>query len=163
VIRCIVWPEEFSKFGEQIQNETICFLSGKVDRRGREPNLIVEELITLEEAEKKFTDQVAIKFQRGLHTETDVGRAREILKRFPGRCDVVLVVESFDDMNPSQRVRYLMTPGPDSKVSADARLAIELREVLGPGNVKFLTTQRKKPNGPHSRSGNGADTKAYAR
>lgn len=163
VIRCIVWPEEFSKFGEQIQNETICFLSGKVDRRGREPNLIVEELITLEEAEKKFTDQVAIKFQRGLHTESDVGRAREILKRFPGRCDVVLVVESFDDTNPSQRVRYLMTPGVDSKVSGDPRLAIELREILGPGNVKFLTTQRKKPNGPHSRSGSGADAKAYAR
>lgn len=155
VIRCIMWPEEFSRFGELIQNETICFLSGKVDRRGREPNLIVEELITLDQAEKKFTDQVAIKFQRGLHTNDDVARAREILKRYPGRCDVVLVVESFDDDNPSQRVKYLMTPAADTKVAADSRLATELRAVLGPGNIKFLTTQRKKPNGPHARSGNG--------
>jgi DNA polymerase-3 subunit alpha len=163
VIRCIMWPEEFSKFGELVQNETMCFLQGKVDRRGREPNLIVEELITLDQAEKKFTDQVAIKFQRGLHTNDEVQRAREILKRYPGRCDVVLVVESFDDANPSQRVKYLLTPAAETPVAADSRLATELRAVLGPGNVKFLTTQRKKPNGPHVRTGNGVGANAYAR
>jgi DNA polymerase-3 subunit alpha len=163
VIRCIMWPEEFSKFGELVQNETMCFLQGKVDRRGREPNLIVEELITLEQAEKKFTDQVAIKFQRGLHTHDEVQRTQEILKRFPGRCDVVLVVESFDDASPSQRVKYLLTPPADLRVAADSRLAAELRSVLGPGNVKFLTTPRKRPNGPHARTGSGVVTNAYAR
>ena len=56
--------------------EAICFIEGRVDRRGREPNVVVNNLITLDEASRKFTDQVAIKFLRGLHGEREIDRGR---------------------------------------------------------------------------------------
>src|SRR4029079_10323458 len=105
-VRCIMWPEEFAKFGEQVKAETICFLEAKVDRRGREPNLIVHGLITREEADKRFTDQVAIKFQRGVSGPEDIDRVGELLRRYPGRCVVAVVVESFDDKAPDRKLRY---------------------------------------------------------
>lgn len=150
-VRCIMWPEDFAKFGEQVKSETICFLEAKVDRRGREPNLIVHNLITLEEADKRFTDQIAIKFQRGLHSPDDIDRVSAILKRFPGRCGVAVVVESYDENNPSQKLRYLLAPGQNLKVAADPNLASELQQLLGAGSVRFLSTQKRKSNG----NGNG--------
>ncbi|MFN0055597.1 MAG: DNA polymerase III subunit alpha [Planctomycetales bacterium] len=153
-VRCIMWPEDYAKFGEQVQQDTICFLEAKVDRRGREPNLIVHNLITLEEADKRFTDQVALKFQRGLHSEGDIDKVRAILGRFPGRCGVALVVESFDEKNPAQKLRYLLAPSQNLKVAADVRLAQELQQVLGAGNVRFMSTQKRKGNGSNG-YGNG--------
>lgn len=147
VVRCIMWPEEFSKFGEQIKSETICFIEGRVDRRGREPNLIVHDLITLEQADRKFTDQVAIQFKRGLHSEDDVTRVRTIIRRHPGRCDVVLFIESVDETNPSQRLRYLLAPSGEIKVAADPALETELQQVLGRENVKLVSLQKKRPAG----------------
>jgi DNA polymerase-3 subunit alpha len=153
-VRCIMWPEDFAKFGEQVKTETICFLEAKVDRRGREPNLIVHNLITLEEADKRFTDQVAIKFQRGLHGPDDIDKVRAILRRYPGRCGVAVVVESFDEKNPAVKLRYLLAPGQDVKVAADGRLAEELQQILGAGNVRFLSAPKRRSNGANG-NGNG--------
>jgi DNA polymerase-3 subunit alpha len=158
-VRCIMWPEDFAKFGEQVKTETICFLEAKVDRRGREPNLIVHNLITMDEADKRFTDQVAIKFQRGLHGPDDIDRVRALLRRYPGRCGVAVVVESFDENNPAVKLRYLLAPGQDVKVAADGRLAEELQQILGAGNVRFLSTPKRKPNGAN---GNGRRSMAAA-
>lgn len=151
-VRCIMWPEEFAKYGDFVRPEMICFLEARVDRRGREPNLIVGSLITLEQADQKFTDQVAIKFLRGIHSEQDIEQAGAILKRHPGRCDLAVIVETFDEKNPTLRVRHLLAPAGSFKVAANARLAEELQQLLGPANVQFLSVQKKRSNGAN---GNG--------
>jgi len=147
VVRCIMWPEEFSRIGDFVQNDAICFLRGKVDRRGREPNLIVEELVPLDQAEKKFADQVAIKFDRKWHDSNTVTRVNETLRRYPGRCTVAFVVDSYADNKPV-RVK-LAVPG-IVKVAADSILRQELIAILGEGNVQF-TFPRKRMNS----NGNG--------
>ena len=152
-VRCIMWPEDFAKFGEQVKTETICFIEAKVDRRGREPNLIVHNLITLEEADKRFTDQVAIKFQRGLHGPDDIDRVRSLMKQYPGKCGVALVVESFDEKNPSIKLRYLLAPAQDVKVAADPRLAHDLQQILGAGNVRFMSSMKRRNGGQNGANG----------
>jgi DNA polymerase-3 subunit alpha len=160
-VRCIMWPEDYARLGEHVKPEAICFIEGKVDRRGREPNVVVNNLITIDEAARKFTDQVAIKFQRGLHRESEIDRAGEILRRHPGRCDVAIVVESFDDENPSVRLKYLLSPSSNFKVAANAELASELEQLLGAGNVRFLSTQKRRPGGDGNGKGNGRRPGGY--
>ena len=143
-VRCIMWPEDYARLGEMVKAEQICFIEGRVDRRGREPNLVVNELMTLEQADRKFTDRVAVKFKRGLHSEEDIVRVRDILRRHPGRCDVALVVETFDEQNPTLRQRVILAPSAEVKVAAEATLAKELQEVLGQDNVQFTTTQKAR-------------------
>jgi DNA polymerase-3 subunit alpha len=150
-VRCIMWPEDYARLGEHVKPEAICFIEGRVDRRGREPNVVVNALITLDEASRKFTDQVAVKFQRGLHGDGEIDRVGEILRRHPGRCDVVIVIESFDDQNPTLRFRHLLQPSSAFKVAANTELASELEQVLGAGNVRYVSTQKHKPGG----NGNG--------
>lgn len=142
IVRCIIWPEDFSRQGELVKQEEIVFVRGRVDRRGREPNLIVQELITLEAADKKFTERVVLRFQRGLHTEADFVKARGILCEYPGKCEVVLVVESFDDENNDKKMKYSVST--DLRVSAEAELDRKLQELLGKQNVRFHGEPKKK-------------------
>ena len=94
ILRCIAWPSDYDRFKELITTENIVIIQGKVDRRGREPNIVINRIMTLDQADKEFTSQVAIKFERGLHTLEDVENVRKILSHYPGSTDVVLVVDS---------------------------------------------------------------------
>ena len=142
IIRCIIWPEDFSRQGELVKTEEIVFVRGRVDRRGREPNLVVSEITTLEQATRKFVDKVILRFQRGLHTEADFHQARSILLRYEGKCEVQLSVESFEEENTSRKVRYPISCG--LKVAADPAMEQELRDLLGSSNVLFHGEPKRK-------------------
>jgi DNA polymerase-3 subunit alpha len=102
-VRCILWPDDFALHGDKIVADAICVLEGRVDRRGRQPNLIVNKVHTLEEAERKFTRQVAIKFRRGFHTEEDMRRVRDIVARHPGGTPLAIVLETWEEPNGADR------------------------------------------------------------
>ncbi len=150
-VRCIMWPEDYARLGDHVKTEAICLIEGRVDRRGREPNVVVNALITIEEASHKFTDQVAVKFRRGMHGEGEIDRVGEILRRHPGRCEVAIVIDSYDEHNPTLRFRYLLQPASSLKVAANTELATELEQVLGAGNVQYVSKEKRKPGG----NGNG--------
>jgi DNA polymerase-3 subunit alpha len=95
IVRCIAWPEDYARYEELIKTESVIIVAGKVDRRGREPNLVVNRIFTLDQADKEFTTQVAIKFEKGLHSYDDIQRVRNAISRYPGPTDVILIVDSF--------------------------------------------------------------------
>jgi DNA polymerase-3 subunit alpha len=154
VVRCILWPDDFAREGEKIQAESIVVVKARIDSRGREPNLIVNKVLTLSDAAKEFTRQVAIKFKRELHGESDMKRVKDILSRYPGKTPVVIVLESWLEEGRKEptsesgssattttagtnRIRaYLTNP---QQVSARAELRQELCDVLGPEGILFQT------------------------
>jgi len=146
IVRCIMWPEQFAQQGNLVQPELICFVKGRIDRRGREPNVIVDRLLTLEDAEKEFTSLVAIKFQKGLHTAEDMTRVRDILNRFPGKTEVHIIVDSADENAPNQRVRYILYPPSALRVSCGPHFREELEQALGNDHFRFHAAQ-KRTNG----------------
>ena len=153
VIRCIMWPEDYARLGDRLEPETICFVKGKVDRTRREPNLIVNQLLSIEEAEKEFTSVVAIKFQRGLHTEDDMRQVHDILRLFPGQTEVRVVVDSTNQEDPNTRLRYTMSTPSDLRVSCSAKLRAELGHVLGEEHFRFHAASKK--SGGRSGNANG--------
>ena len=163
-VRCIMWPEEFARQGEKVEQEAVLYVKGKVDRRGREPNLIVNRLMTPDEAIKEHTRQLAVKFQKGLHAESDLSRVREILGRYPGETDVVVLIDTGSaealngpdgeaDGNPETaavRTRYrLSTPG-HLRVSCGPGLRRELTEVMGEAHLHFWSPPVRRKTGSPS-------------
>jgi DNA polymerase III subunit alpha len=160
VVRCIMWPDDYATQGEKVEPEAIVVVKGRTDARGREPNVIVNKLMTLDEAEKEFTKQVAIFFQNGFHSEEEMRRVREVLGRFPGKTPVVIVVETNDpqpngtngahgngadpasngngtetETNGIHRLRAILATS--LNVSARMELKQELQAVLGETACKF--------------------------
>jgi DNA polymerase-3 subunit alpha len=144
VVRCIMWPEDYAKQGESVKPEQVGYVRGRVDRRGREPNVIVNRLYTLEEAVNEFTTQVAIKFQRGLHTEEDMLRVRQVLGSHPGPVDVVVVIDSADERDPSVRRRFFLALPNTLRVTCCNPLRGELQSILGEEHVRFHSAPPKK-------------------
>ncbi|MFM8221801.1 MAG: hypothetical protein ACKOJF_23055, partial [Planctomycetaceae bacterium] len=77
--------------------------------------------------------------------------------RHPGRCEVVIVVQTFSEQNPSHRFRALLHPAPQLKVQPSPALVAELRAVVGSGNVQ-LVAGKKKPLG---NGGGKGSSKSY--
>jgi len=98
VVRCIMWPDDFATQGEKIEPEAIIIVKGRIDSRGREPNVICNKVMTLSDAEKEFTKQIFIKFIRGQNTEDEMKRIRDVLSRFPGKTPVAIVVETWQEI-----------------------------------------------------------------
>lgn len=150
IVRCIMWPEEFSRLGEKVEAEAVRFVRGKVDKRNREPNVIVDAMWTMEEVEKEFTRQIAIKFQRGVHDSRIVTRVRDILQRYPGKSEVMVVVDTLDEARPTCRMRYIAQKPLDIKVSCTRELKTELADVLGPGHLHIAAEPKRKSGNAQS-------------
>jgi DNA polymerase-3 subunit alpha len=136
IIRCIMWPEQFSKQGDKVKQDTICFVKGKIDKRGRDPNLIVDQLLTREEADREYAKLLAIRFQRGLHTEQDMLAVRNILQSHPGKTEVRLMVETTESSSKS-RLRYFLSPTTTIRVDCGPKLREDLSGVLGDEHFQF--------------------------
>jgi DNA polymerase-3 subunit alpha len=141
VVRCIMWPEEFSRLGEKVAPEQIRFIRGKVDKRSREPNVVIDAIWTMEEVEKEFTRQVLIKFQKGLHDTRVIERVRDIIGKNPGRAEIFVLVDTADN---NGKVRYTSQKPLEQKLSVNPELRRELAEALGDGHVKFIADLKKK-------------------
>ena len=153
-VRCIMWPEEFARQGELVKQEEVLYLKGKVDRRGREPNLIVNRLLSPDDAVKEHTRQLAVKFRKGLHAEREMSRVRDILGRYPGETDVVVLVDCAGGADGAEtssgRIRYrLSTPG-NLRVACGPALRRELTEAVGEEHLRFWSPPVKRLRPSHS-------------
>ncbi len=145
IVRCIAWPADYSRYESLIRPESIVVVQGRVDRRGREPNLIVNRMFSLDEADREFTSQVAIKFEQGLHTRQDMETIHRVVRKYPGSTGVVLVVDSTDpsaddtaaESPAGGRLRYILTTGTSCEVSVSPEFRQELVESIGEQFFEF--------------------------
>ena len=172
---CILWADEFAKYAEQIVPEAVCVFQGRVDRKGRKPSVVVGRVLEPGDAEREFTTQVAIKFQRGLHSPLEMRRVRDVIARHPGQTEVVLVIDSFRDesdlpessssdsvpghaasltatatttaVQPRQRFRYIVTTAGECRVSCTPDLRRDLAEVIGPDHVQLTSAVKRSRSG----------------
>mgnify|MGYP007026229927 CR=1 FL=1 len=90
------------------------------------------------------SSDLAVKFQRGLHSEADMTRVRDILTRFPGRIKVVVVVDSANEETPGKPIRYVLNTPAALCVSCSSELRTALGDVLGKEHLEFHSPSRRK-------------------
>lgn len=144
LVRCIMWPEQFARMGEKVSLEAMVIIKGKIDKRGREPNVVVDQLLTLNDARKQFTDRLAINFKRGVHSRQDMVNVHDVLTQFPGQTEVLLVVDSVDQNQVDTQLRYVLNPPGNLRVSCSQEFESQLSTVIGESHIHFHTTNKKK-------------------
>lgn len=159
IVRCIAWPEDYARYDEVIETENVVIVAGRVDRRGREPNVIVNRILTLDQADREFTAQVAVKFESGMHTESEMDRVRALIGRYPGQTDVVLIVDSWSEsagreqvdaaekLPEADRLRYVLTTGNDCRVSVGPEFLQGLGEIVGESNYALKAARSRRGSG----------------
>ncbi|MEX2139411.1 MAG: DNA polymerase III subunit alpha [Pirellulales bacterium] len=150
MIRCILWPSDFVNYGHLVADGAIIALRGSIDRRpgSDEANLIVNEIFPLSELAQRFTRGLRLRLDEQQHSERALDSLHEILRGYPGTCEVELALVLADG---SKLLLKCNTP----KVQLSPELRSRLDDLLGPGNVKLIAAPPTNRESPGRNNGNG--------
>ncbi|MCP4190068.1 MAG: DNA polymerase III subunit alpha [Planctomycetaceae bacterium] len=134
MIRCILWPNDFQQYGEMIQADAVMVIRGVIDRRGGgdEANLIVNELIPIEQLDARYTSGIQVRVNELTHGEKGLTQIREIMRGYPGTCEVQLLLCLENDNRVQLKSGNLQV-----ELSSEMRDRID--DLLGPGNFRLLS------------------------
>ena len=130
-----------------VEADKIVAVRGVIDKRpgSEDANFIVNELIPLESLESRFTKGIIVRVDEAKHGEKGLQGLFEILRGYPGACDVQLVLTLAD--------RTRMVLGQRSvKVAFDPELRQRIVDFLGEGSFKVKTAEFKPTQKPERRN-----------
>jgi DNA polymerase III subunit alpha len=144
-IRCILWPEEFLKFGDLVKADAILLVRGAVDRRGGdEANLVVNELIPIEQLDTRYTSGVVIRIDQRIHGDEILPKVREIVRCYPGNLALELVLSLTDGSRVHLKSHRL-------QLEVNPELRQRMDDLLGPGHYQLMVSPPKPANGNGNR------------
>ncbi|MEM1067762.1 MAG: DNA polymerase III subunit alpha [Planctomycetota bacterium] len=135
-IRCIIWPKTFVDSGHRVEADAVVLAKGKVDRRGGgdEANLIIDELIPIDELDKRYTHGMRIRLLEDEHDGETVGRLREIIRGYPGAQELLFCIQ----MDEGETV-HLKSDKYRVEVTPELRQRID--DLLGTGHYKLMMSR----------------------
>jgi DNA polymerase-3 subunit alpha len=153
-IRCILWPEEFARHGHLAQADATLVVRGVIDRRpgSEETNIVVNELIPLEELQGRFTRGLMLRVDEQQHGEPTLDALYEILRGYPGNCELQMVLCLADGSRAYLKCDRL-------RVDLNAEMRSRVDSLLGPGNVRLISA----PPTPAAAPQRGRERGALAR
>ncbi len=127
-VQVTVFPRTFDQYKHLLLDDTVVLARGKLDERGEEPALILEELMTVEDALKRFEGGLVV--QLAPEDAALLPQLRSTLLKHPGKRPLFLMVTG-DDGHVRQ-VRVV-----DTRVDINAELAAEVDRLLGRSRVRL--------------------------
>jgi DNA polymerase-3 subunit alpha len=135
---CVLWPDDYIRYKDLVEEDRICFLGGTVERTREEPGLVVTRILTTEQAQRERTTGLALALRLSEHGPGHLDAVARVLQRARGSCPVFLYVRDHAG-------KLMVLKAADSfRVNPSTLRREELEAILGPGTVRF------------SRQGNGA-------
>jgi DNA polymerase-3 subunit alpha len=151
IMRSIVWPEEFARFGELVQPDAILVVRGRIDKRpgSEEANLIVDELLPPSDMDQRYTKGLILRVVEETHGPRGLDQLYEILRGYPGNLELELLLCLADGAK-------LRCQCEGFRIAVNPEMRTRIEQLLGPGNFR-LFTQRPRPSAPPPKAprGNG--------
>ncbi|NMC19277.1 MAG: DNA polymerase III subunit alpha [Thermogutta sp.] len=146
IVRCIMWPEAYARYGEYLAGDRVVAALGTIDKRGGgdEFNLIVQELIPVEDLEKRFARGIQLQLIEGRDPCETLDNLYRTIKLYPGRGELQLLLVLRDGRQVVMDCRGL-------GVALDSELAARLEDILGMGRVRRLAVRLGNGRNGHSR------------
>ena len=103
-------------------------------------------MIPLDELDSRYTRGVMIRVDQRVHGEDSLGKIREIVRGYPGNCELQLLL-CLDD---GSRV---VVKSARHRVEASPEMRSRLDDLLGEGNFRLLASPPKPSNGSQQNGG----------
>ena len=145
-IRCILWPNDYAEQGELVKPDAIVVVRGEIDRRGGgdDCNVIAKELIPLDQLDSRYTRGIIVRVDEQKHGEEGLKNLREILRGYPGECELQLLLQLADGSKVHLKCDKM-------SVELGAEMRSRVDDLLGPGNFRLLTN-KPRMNGSKRRA-----------
>jgi DNA polymerase-3 subunit alpha len=146
-IRCILWPDDYVKYGHLVQHDAILVARGVIDRRGGdEANMIVNELIPLDELNSRYTSGIVIRLDAAKHGKL-LPKVKEIVRGYPGNRSLQLMLCLEDGSRVHLKSNTI-------QVDIHPELRQRVDDLLGSGHWQLVTSPPKLAGS--NGNGNGA-------
>ena len=134
-IRCILWPQDYAKFGDKVIADEVVVLQGRLDYRGGdEANMIVDKVIPISQLDQNLTHGVKIMIDQQKHGEDGLKNAYEILRGYPGnrelKIEVILENGMWVELDSNKRI------------DINDQLTRRLTDLLGKTSVEMLIDRK---------------------
>jgi DNA polymerase-3 subunit alpha len=130
-VECVMWPDDFVRFKDEVEENRVCFIRGAIDRTRETPGLILSRILSLEQAQRELAKGLVLKLRLEIHGPETIDALGRVLQRAPGPCPVFLSV--FDAAGR----RAVLKTGDDFRIDPAALATSELEMILGPGCVAY--------------------------
>ncbi|HEY7426470.1 MAG TPA: DNA polymerase III subunit alpha [Gemmataceae bacterium] len=130
--KCVMWPDDFARFKEEIRDDVPYIIKGIVDRRREEPTLVINRILTMEQAQRELARGLYLLLRLGRTPPEDVDRLGAVLRQTPGTCPVFLTIKDGTDKFCVLRLSR------EFAVNPNTFLQEELETILGPNSVRLM-------------------------
>jgi len=130
-VEALVFPNSYKNVYKYIVPNAAVFISGRLSLKEERPKIIVEEILPISDARKKFTQSVSIDIlSQGMDDEL-FGRLRSVFTRYQGDTPVYLNFSTKTNGSYRQLVDRKLFVSPTNE------LAGELETLVGKEHIKF--------------------------
>ena len=149
-VRCILWPDDFEQYGEQIVPDAVVIVRGAIDRRGGgdEVNLIANEVLPIDELEARYTSGIVVRVDVAGRGPEILTKVREVVRGYPGSGTLALVLRT--------DLALVRLESKTMGVEVSQELRDRLNDLLGPGNFQLMIQRPRvaaTPQRPARRNG----------
>jgi DNA polymerase-3 subunit alpha len=132
-VECVMWANEYAQYKDEIADDRIVLAHGKVERNREEPSLVLDRIISIDQAAKEMakTLNLLLRFDPERQGMARIDALGEILQRTPGPCPVQLVIR-----DPVGR-RVVLRLSRQYAVNPQTFEQEALEGLLGAGSVKL--------------------------
>lgn len=145
-VECVMWPDDYARFKDEVQPDRVCFVKGSVERSREEPGLILTRIMSIEQAQRELTKGLVLSLTVGQHEPNRIDQLARILQRSPGACPV-----SLDVKDAGRGKRWYLKLSEDFRINPTTVSIADLEVLLGQGRAKFTGFGNGNGNG----NGNG--------
>ena len=133
-IDCVIFPDDYERFGSKIATDSILFLRGELDfDRGADPQLKVYEIIELDDAPSAFAKEISITIHADGTDKDVVDRLRSVILKHKGSTPI-----SFEVKVPPKIICVSIRVDEDFYVDVSPSLIDDLEGVIGTEHIKII-------------------------
>ena len=79
-VECVMWPDDFVRYKDEVQEDRVCFVRGTVERTREEPGLVLNRILSVEQAQRELARGLYLLIKLGVHGPQHVEALGPILR-----------------------------------------------------------------------------------
>ena len=128
---CVMWPDDFARFKDDVREDRPLFVRGTVDRKLSDPVLVLSRIFSLEQAQRELAKGLYLLMKLGQHQPRDIDNIAYLLKQSSGNCPVYLTIRD------SAKRDCVLKLGREYQINPSNFPREGLEDLLGVGSVKL--------------------------
>jgi DNA polymerase-3 subunit alpha len=131
-VEVVMFPKKLEQYAELVEVDKVLFVKGKVDCQRETPNILCDELISMEEMAEKFAARVSIEMLTMDVSPEKIERVKHLCRTHRGKSPVHVNVQT------TSGYRIVTVADKAMNVRADVDFCTKMEKVVGRGNVKLM-------------------------